>query len=320
MTNKQHKLDSGFGFSSTADEVLAGVDLSGQTALVTGGYSGLGLETTAALVKAGAQVVVPARRPEPAKEALKDLPGVEVQPMDLGDLDSVRTFAEGFLDTGRTLNLVINNAGIMACPETRVGPGWEAQFATNHLGHFALVNRLRPALAERSRVVALSSTGHFRSPIRWDDIQFTQGYDRWQAYGQAKTANALFAAHLDALGSDSGLNAFSVHPGGIFTPLQRHLSQEDQIALGWLAEDGTMSEVAAAHFKTPAQGAATSVWAATSTLLEGNGGVYCQDCDVAEPAVDSNPAIGGVKPWAVDPEEARKLWDLSAELTGVNAF
>ncbi|WP_394940920.1 SDR family NAD(P)-dependent oxidoreductase [Psychromicrobium sp. YIM B11713] len=323
MTNnleKQGQLGSGFGAQSTAEEVLSGIDLSGQTALITGGYSGIGFETTAALSRAGARVIVPARRPEVAREALKELPEVEVATLDLGDLESVRGFAEGFLESGRVLNLVINNAGIMACPETRVGPGWEAQFATNHLGHFALINRLRPAFAEQSRVIALSSTGHFRSPIRWDDVQFTSGYDHWQAYGQAKTANALFAVHLDALGAESGLHAFSVHPGGIFTPLQRHLSLEDQIALGWLAEDGTPSPAASAHFKTPAQGAATSVWAATSALLKGHGGVYCQDCDVAEPALEDNPALGGVKAWAVDAEQARRLWVLSAELTGVNAF
>lgn len=316
----QRKLGSGFDAKSTATEVLAGIDLNGQTVLVTGGYSGLGFETTAALSKAGAHVVVPARRPEVAEEAVKDLDNVSVGTLDLADLESVKKFAEDFLDSGTKLDVVINNAGIMACPETRVGPGWEAQFATNHLGHFALLNRLRPALAAKSRVVALSSTGHFRSPIRWDDVQFTTGYDRWQAYGQAKTANALFALHLDSLGAESGLHAFSLHPGGIFTPLQRHLSEEDQIALGWLAEDGTPSPLATAHFKTPAQGAATTVWAATSPLLEGHGGVYCQDADVAEPASEDNPAIGGVKAWAADREEARKLWDLSAELTGVNAF
>lgn len=318
MTSEQHKIKSGFGFSSTADEVLAGIDLTGKTAIVTGGYSGIGYETTAALSKAGATVLVPARRLAVAQDALGEIARTEVQAMDLGDLDSVKEFAESFLASGRKLDLIINNAGIMACPETRVGPGWEAQFATNHLGHFALVNRLKPALAEQSRVVALSSTGHFRSPIRWDDVQFQNDYDRWEAYGQAKTANALFALHLNKLG-ESGLQAFSVNPGGIFTPLQRHLSQQDQIELGWLNPDGSASELAATAFKSPAQGAATTVWTATSSQLAGHGGVYCEDSDIAEPAVEGGPR-SGVKAWASDPEQAQRLWDLSAELTGVSAF
>lgn len=319
MTSEQHKINSGFGFSSTADEVLAGIDLTGKTAIVTGGYSGIGYETTAALSKAGATVVVPARRRAVAQDALREIARTEVQAMDLGDLNSVKEFADSFLASGRKLDLIINNAGIMACPETRVGPGWEAQFATNHLGHFALVNRLKPALAEQSRVVALSSTGHFRSPIRWDDVQFQNGYDRWEAYGQAKTANALFALHLNKLGQESGLQAFSVNPGGIFTPLQRHLSQQDQIELGWLNPDGSPSELAASAFKSPAQGAATTAWTATSSQLAGHGGVYCEDSDVAEPAVEGGPR-SGVKAWASDPEQAQRLWDLSAELTGVSAF
>ncbi|ABY24032.1 oxidoreductase [Renibacterium salmoninarum ATCC 33209] len=319
MTLEQHKINSGFGFSSTADEVLAGIDLTGKTAIVTGGYSGIGYETTAALSKAGATVIVPARRLTVAQDALREIDRTEVQTMDLGDLDNVKEFAESFLASGRKLDIVINNAGIMACPETPVCPGWEAQFATNHLGHFTLVNWLKPALAEQSRVVALSSTGHFRSPIRWDDVQFQDGYDRWEAYGQAKTANALFALHLNKLGAESGLQAFSVNPGGIFTPLQRHLSQQDQIELGWLNPDGSPSELAATAFRSPAQGAATTVWTAASSQLAGLGGVYCEDSDVAEPAVEGGPR-SGVKAGASDPEPAQRLWDLSAELTGVSVF
>ena len=194
MTTPQHTIGSGFGARSTAADVLRGIDLTGQLALVTGGYSGLGLETTRALAGAGAQVVVPARRREAAEQALAGIDRIEVDELDLADLDSVRRFAERFTATGRTIDLVINNAAIMACPETRVGPGWEAQFATNHLGHFALVNRLWPAIASGgARVVSVSSSGHRNSDIRWDDVMFEQGYDKWQAYGQAKTANALFA-------------------------------------------------------------------------------------------------------------------------------
>ena len=316
MTTAQDKLGSGFGYRSTADDVLKGIELTGKLALVTGGYSGLGLETTKALVKAGAQVVVPARRPEVAAEALSDVKGVEVETLDLADLESVRSFSERFLASGRSLDLVIDNAAIMACPETRVGPGWEAQFATNHLGHFALVNRLWPAIAADGggRVVAVSSTGHRRSDIRWDDLQFEQGYEKWAAYGQAKTANVLFAVQLDALGKDSDVRGFALHPGGILTPLQRHLPREEMVAAGWIDE-----ETGAAHelFKTPEQGAATQVWAATSPQLDGLGGVFCEDCDIAAVSTDDTP---GVRPYAIDPDSAARLWTVSAELTGVNAF
>ncbi|MEW2560399.1 SDR family NAD(P)-dependent oxidoreductase [Streptomyces griseorubiginosus] len=318
MSTAQHKIGSGFGAHSTADDVLAGVDLSGKLAIVTGGYSGLGLETTKALVKAGARVVVPARRPDTAKEALAGLDGVEQDMLDLGDLDSVHAFAERFLASGRTIDLVIDNAGIMACPETRVGPGWEAQFATNHLGHFALVNRLWPAIESGgARVVSVSSRAHHFSGMRWDDVHWRTGYDKWQAYGQAKTANVLFAVHLDKLGAERGVRAFSLHPGGILTPLQRHLPKAEMVERGWIDEQG--NALNPSGFKSPEQGAATQVWAATSPQLDGMGGVYLEDCDIAEPAVDGDQS-GGVRAWATDPEQAARLWTLSAELTGVNAF
>ncbi|MFJ9561001.1 SDR family NAD(P)-dependent oxidoreductase [Streptomyces fuscichromogenes] len=316
-TTPQHKIGSGFGADSTADDVLAGLDLDGRLAIVTGGYSGLGLETTRALGKAGARVVVPARRVEAAREALAGLDGVEVDELDLGDLESVRGFAERFLASGRTVDFMIDSAGIMACPETRVGPGWEAQFATNHLGHFALVNRLWPAIEPGgARVVSVSSRAHHFAGMRWDDVQWRHGYDKWQAYGQAKTANVLFAVHLDRLARDSGVRAFALHPGGIMTPLQRHIPREEKIERGWMDEQGNLLEVPG--LKTPEQGAATQSWAATSPQLAGMGGVYLEDCDIAEPAVEGESA--GVKSWAVDPEQAARLWDLSAELTGVNAF
>lgn len=318
MSTAQHKIGSGFGAHSTADDVLHGVDLSGELALVTGGYSGLGLATTRALTRAGARVVVPARRPDTARDALDGVDGVEVDALDLGDLESVRSFTERFLDSARTIDIVIDNAGIMACPQTRVGPGWEAQFATNHLGHFALVNRLWPAIEPGgARVVSVSSRGHHFSGIRWNDVHWRQGYDKWQAYGQAKTANVLFAVQLDRLAADRGVRAFALHPGGILTPLQRHLPKEEMVAHGWIDEDG--NPIPQDGFKTPEQGAATQVWAATSPQLTGMGGVYLEDCDIAEPA----PADGeraGVKDWAVDPEQAARLWALSAELTGVDAF
>ncbi len=311
-------IGSGFGAQSTAAEVMQGVDLSGKLAVVTGGYSGLGLETTRALAAAGAHVVVPARRPDAAREALAGIERAEVDALDLADLDSVAAFAERFLATERSIDLLINDAAIMACPETRVGPGWEAQFATNHLGHFALANRLWPALAAGAgaRVVALSSGGHRRSAIRWDDLQFEDGYEKWAAYGQAKTANVLFAVQLDAFGSGDGVRAFAVHPGGILTPLQRHLPKQEMVAMGWIDDDGKPRH----EFKSVEQGAATSLWCATSPQLDGMGGVYCEDCEVAEPVPADATGIGGVRPYAVDPAQAERLWEVSAELTGVNAF
>ncbi|MFE7029147.1 SDR family NAD(P)-dependent oxidoreductase [Streptomyces sp. NPDC057621] len=319
MTTAQHKIGSGFDRHSTADDVLAGIDLTGKLAIVTGGYSGLGLETTRALAEAGARVVVPARRRAVAEEALAGIDGVEVDELDLGDLESVRAFAERFLASGRTVDLVIDNAGIMACPETRVGPGWEAQFATNHLGHFALVNRLWPAIAPGgARIVSVSSTGHHTSDIRWDDPHWNRGdYDKWEAYGQAKTANVLFAVHLDALGKDSGVRAFALHPGGILTPLQRHLPRQEMVERGWIDENGV--PLNPEGFKSPEQGAATQVWAATSPQLAGMGGVYCEDCDIAELAPADGTRVG-VRAYAVDPASAARLWALSAELTGVDAF
>jgi NAD(P)-dependent dehydrogenase (short-subunit alcohol dehydrogenase family) len=320
MATPQHRINSGFGSRSTAAEVLEGIDLSGRLAIVTGGYSGIGIETTKALTGAGAHVVVPARRPDAAREALAGIENVEVDELDLADLDSVHAFADRFLESGRSIDILINNAAIMAAPETRVGPGWEAQFATNHLGHFALTNRLWPALRADggARVVALSSRGHKRSGIRFDDLQFEHGYDKWEAYGQAKSANVLFAVHLDALGQDAGVRAFAVHPGGILTPLQRFLTHEEMVGYGWIAEDGSPKF----EFKTPEQGAATATWAATNPRLEGMGGVYCEDCDIAEPT-DPNAedaAAGGVDAHAIDPDVAAKLWTVSAQLTGVDAF
>jgi len=316
---EQHRIGSGFGFRSTAAEVIDGIDLSGRLAIVTGGYSGIGIETTKALAGAGAFVVVPARRAGPAAEALAGLSNVEVAALDLGDLASVADFASTFLASGRAIDIMINSAGIMACPETRVGPGWEAQFATNHLGHFALVNRLWPALRPGARMVAVSSAAHRRSPIRWDDVMFTRDpYDEWAAYGQSKTANALFAVHLDRLARASGIRAFTLHPGGIHTPLQRHVPREQMLEWGFIDEAG--NPVLGDNFKTPEQGAATQVWAATSPQLADLGGLYLEDCDVAGIRTSDEMVAKGVYPYAVDPDEAARLWTLSAELTGVNAL
>ena len=311
---------SGFHAKSTADEVLAGIDLAGKTAIVTGGYSGIGLEAVRALAAKGAAVVVPVRSPDKAEKSLARVDGeVTMAPMDLADLASVRRFARETSDSHTHLDLLINNAGIMACPEARVGPGWESQFGINHMGHFALTDALMPLLqaTEGARVVALSSSGHKVSDIIWDDIQFeTHDYDKWRAYGQAKTANALFANGLSRRLKDHGGLAFAVHPGGIFTPLQRHLPQEEMIALGWLAEDGGPSELAKQGFKTPEQGAATTVWAATAPALAGKPGVYCEDCDIAAPTDPESPMgrYFGVDPHAASDESAERLWAVSERL------
>ena len=317
MTTQQ-PIGSGFGHYSTAAEVVEGEDLRGRLAIVTGGYSGLGLETTRALAGAGAHVIVPSRRHAVAEEALAQLEGsVEVEELDLADLASVRAFTGRVLDSDRSVDVLINNAGIMACPETRVTENWEAQFATNHLGHFVLTCELWPALtaAGGARVVSLSSTGHKLSDIRWQDPMWhDEPYEKWRAYGQSKTANSLFAVHLDALGADDGVRAFAVHPGGIMTPLQRHMPREEMVALGWIDEHGAVRE----GFKTPEQGAATSVWAATSPMLEGMGGVYCEDCDMAGPTDPESPLARymGVDAHAVDRVSARRLWEMSTEFTG----
>ncbi|HEX8571546.1 MAG TPA: oxidoreductase [Allosphingosinicella sp.] len=310
----QKPIGSGFGHRSTAREVLAGIDLSGRNYIVTGGYSGIGLETVRALVDAGASVTVPARSPVAARAALGDAARIEVGEMDLADLASVRKFALYWAKTGRPLHGLVNNAGIMACPLTRVGPGWEAQFAVNHLGHFELARQLEPSLkaAGGARVVALSSTAHAMSDVHWDDPHFERhDYDKWQAYGQAKTADALFAIGLDRRWAGEGVRAFSVHPGGIFTPLQRHLGDEEMVALGWKNPDGSLPERVAALFKTPEQGAATTVWALTSPRLDGMGGLYCEDCDVARLADEASQRFQHVRPWACSEEGAEQLWAMS---------
>lgn len=307
----QRPIGSGFGRGSTAREVLAGIDLGGRNYIVTGGYSGIGLETVRALAEAGASVTVPARSPEAAREALAGIANVEIADMDLADLASVRAFARSWAGSGRPLHGLVNNAGIMACPLVRVGPGWESQFAICHLGHFELARALEPSLkaAGGARVVALSSTAHAMSDVHWDDPHFeAHDYDKWQAYGQAKTADALFALGLDRRWAVDGVRGFSVHPGGIFTPLQRHLSDDEMVALGWKNADGSLPERVAALFKTPEQGAATTIWALTSPSLDGLGGLYCEDCDVARLADESSQRYQHVRPWACSETGADRLW------------
>jgi NAD(P)-dependent dehydrogenase (short-subunit alcohol dehydrogenase family) len=299
-TEDQHPIPSGYGRTTSASEVVHGISLEKRNFVVTGGYSGIGLETVRALAAAGAHVTVPARSPEKAEAALQ---GIVSQ-------------------TGRPLHGLINNAGIMASPLARVGDGWESQFAICHLGHFELARGLENPLKEagNARVVALSSIAHARSDIIWDDIHFrNRPYDKWEAYGQAKTADALFALGLDRRWKLDGVRAFSVHPGGIFTPLQRHLSDEEMVAMGWKAADGTIPPMVQARFKSPEAGAATAVWCATSPQLEGRGGVYCEDCDIAQLAGPASQRWEDVRPWACDDASADRLWSLTETMLGAHS-
>src|SRR6056300_76488 len=316
----QAKLGSGLDPKSEPSDILAGKDLTGKVAVVTGGYSGIGLETTRALAAAGAKVYVPVRNFDKAAETLATIKRGEVIPlsMDLGDFASIRRFVAEILEDETQIDLLINNAGIMACPEARIKGGWESQFGVNHLGHFVLTKGLLPALlaADSPRVVSLSSIGHRRGGVNFEDINFEKTpYEKWTAYAQAKTANALFALGLDMKYAEQGLRAFSVHPGGIMTPLQRHLDNEEMIALGWLDESGNLSELAASLFKSTTQGCTTTLWAATSEQLDGKGGLYCEDCDVADLADENTPRYFGVAQWAVDPALAKELWELSERAT-----
>ncbi len=317
MTTGQTPIASPFGYRSTAREVIAGIDLTGQTALVTGGYSGLGTETVRALAQAGAHVIVVARRPD---AALNDLAGIDGQisvlPLDLSDPASIDACAASVAGVTDRIDIQINNAAVMANPLSRDSRGYESQFATNHLGHFQLTARLWPLLAAsgHARLVSVSSVGHQRIGLDLDDINFDhRDYDKWTAYGQAKSANALFALELDRLGQDAGVRAFSVHPGGIITPLQRHLTKEEQVKMGWFDADGNLNPI----FKTTEQGAATSIWCAVSPLLEGEGGVYCEDCNIGAMVSESTPRGSGVLPHIRDTALATALWAKSEQMTGV---
>ena len=310
---KQTPIHSGYGATTTAREVLGDRRLDGITAVVTGGYTGVGLETTRALAEAGATVVVPARTPDKARAALAGMDRVEVESLDLFIPESIDAFATRFLKSGRRLNILINNAGIMAPPLARDARGIESQLATNHLGHFQLTARLWPALqkARGARVVALSSRGHARAAFDFDDPNFERRpYDKWIAYGQSKTAIALFALALDSRGEPDRVRAFSVHPGAIVTELMRSMS-EDEIRTAVTAAEGIEP------LKSTEQGAATSIWCATSPQLDGMGGVYCEDCDIAEAVPADFPRPRGVRPWASDPVLAERLWIKSEEWAGV---
>ena len=318
ISKLQKPLDSGFNSKTYADEITKDIDLTGKIAIVTGGYSGIGIETTRALINSGAEVIIPAKRSE---VAIKNLEGIvskeNVIEMDLSDLNSVKNFTDGYKENFDRLDLLINNAGIMACPETRIGDNWESQIAVNHFGHFLLTKELMDMMAgnDGARFVSLSSSAHSLTGILWDDIHFLDNpYDKWMAYGQSKTASSLIAIEFDRLMEDKGVRGFSVHPGGIITPLQRHLQKEEMVALGWMKEDGSPTELTKNFFKTTSQGASTTLWCATNPSLNNIGGVFCEDCDIAKIKSEVDESMQryfGVADWAVDVDEASKLWELT---------
>ena len=305
-----------FGAETTASEVAEGIDLKGKVALVTGGSSGLGQETARVLAEQGAHVILTARdlpKGERVSEGIRESTGnpkVEVEELELGSLRDIRGFVGRFLKRNPTLHILVDNAGVMACPFAKTSDGFELQFGSNHLGHFLMTCLLAPALRRGapSRIVSVSSRGHHISPVVFDDIQFERRpYDKWQAYGQSKTANVLFAVGLERRLGGAGVHANALHPGAIMTELARHLQQEDYQFL--------QSRNRGMKFKTVESGSATSVFAATAPELEGRGGLYLEDCHVA--AIDDAPdALDGVKSWALDAGNAERLWEVSERLVG----
>jgi NAD(P)-dependent dehydrogenase (short-subunit alcohol dehydrogenase family) len=309
---------SGFDHETSTDQVLEGIDLGGRNALVTGGSGGLGAETARALASKGARVVVTARnlaKAEAAVKAIRESTGnehVAVEELELDSLASIRAFAERFLARDEPLHILVNNAGVMACPFEKTRDGFELQFGTNHLGHFLLTGLLAPALlrAAPARIVSVSSRGHQMSPVVFEDIHFEKRpYDKWEAYGQAKTANVLFAVEIERRLGGRGVHANALHPGVIPTDLSRHMVPEDYERLRSRQPGGKL------RLKTVEAGAATSVFAATAPELEGRGGLYLEDCHVAE-VDDADGAAGGVRSYALDPEAAKRLWTVSEEAVG----
>jgi len=319
MATLQKPIDSPFTAASTASEIMAGVDLTGQLVVVTGGYSGIGLVTAKSLADAGAQVIVPARDLERARAVIKGTDNISIHPMDLMNPESIYNFGQLVASHGQPLSLLINCAGVMAAPLMRDADGHESQFSINHLGHFRLTCELWPALiaAGKARVVSMSSRGHQIAGVDFDDINFLQRpYDKWVAYGQSKTANALFAMALDRRGSGHGVRAFSLHPGQILTDLARHLTAEEIAGFDALDEQGRPRISPEAGMKSVEQGAATGLWCATSEALDGKGGVYCEDCNVA-PMNELDAGSKGVEIWAANSDFAERLWTMSEHWAGM---
>ena len=316
MSMRQKPLTSEFGSESTAMAVIAERDLHGKTAIVTGGHSGIGLETTRALASAGAAIYVGSRDLAKARQTLQDIAGVQVFRLDLADPVSIDQFVEQFVATRRHLDILINNAGVSGPPDIRDARGFDTQFATNYLGHFQLTLGLWRALkaSGNARVVALSSVGHMAGGIDFDDIQFDRRpYDKLVSYGQSKTACALFAVELDKRGAQHGIRAYAANPGAVSTNLGRYMTEEELAAWGIVRGDDDKL-IMPAGFKTAEQGAATSIWCATSPKLDGIGGAYCEDCNIAELVPVDFAGLSGVRPWAVDPVAAERLWTVSEDL------
>jgi NAD(P)-dependent dehydrogenase (short-subunit alcohol dehydrogenase family) len=306
-----NRITTPFGAQSTAADVIAGIDLTGRRAIVTGGASGIGVETARALASANAEVTLAVRNVEAGERTAEDIVAstgnkqVLVAALDLADQASVAGFVAGW---DGPLHILVNNAGVMAAPLTRTAQGWELQFATNHLGHFALATGLHEALAagRNARVVSVSSSAHRRSPVVFEDIHFRQRpYDPWLAYGQSKTANVLFAVEATRRWAADGIAVNALMPGGIRTGLQRYVSQDELDQM--VAQAGGLTGV---RWKTPEQGAATSVLLAASPLLDGISGRYFEDCNEAGPPVD---ARHGVADFALDPDAAARLWQVSVD-------
>ena len=316
----QKDLNSGFNAQSTTDDVIKGIDLNGKIAIVTGGNTGIGLETTKTLVSAGAVVVVPARDIEKAKQNLTGIGNVEIEPMDLMNPDSIDAFANKFLNSGRPIHLLINNAGIMWVPLRRDVRGIESQLATNYLAQFQLTARLWPALkkANGARVINVSSQGHQFASFNFDDPNFLQrDYETLAAYGQSKTAVNLFSLELDNRAKAFNVKSYSLHPGSIQgTELAREASLELFQQMGFCDEKGNIKPEVMASLKTIPQGAATTVWAATNPLLDNLGGVYCEDINIAEINREATFSTG-VKQYSLDKANAKRLWKLSEEMIGI---
>ena len=322
ISSQQTPIDTGIGRKPEAAEVMEGIDLSGKTALVTGGYSGIGVETVRALTNAGATVLVPSRDVDRAVKTLEGIiPADQIGFMDLSDLPTVERYGEDLSSAYPIIDLAIFNAGVMACPLDRTTQGLEWQLGVNHVGHFLLMRTIMKALraANGARLVTLSSIAHRMGNVDFSDMNYDQRpYDKWQAYGQAKSAQSLMAVELDRREKDSGIRSFAVHPGGIFTPLQRHLGNAEMAEFGWTDTDGNPSTVAEKLFKSTSQGCATSLWGATAESLNDMGGVYCEDCNVSRVVPDDSNDFTGVRQWAIASEIAERLWDETEKmLTGL---
>ncbi|KQX03115.1 SDR family NAD(P)-dependent oxidoreductase [Flavobacterium sp. Root420] len=319
----QQPISSGFDAISTTSDVIKGINLKGKIVIVTGGNTGIGLETTKTLANAGATVIVPARNVEKAKKNLEGIKNVEIEIMDIMNPDSIDAFAQKFHLSNRPLHLLINNAGIMWVPLRRDSRGIESQLATNYLGQFHLTARLFPALknANGARVINVSSLGHQMASFDFEDPNFLQReYETLQAYGQSKTASNLFSLELDNRAKAFNVRAYSLHPGSIAgTELGREASLELFQKMGFFDENGNLLPEVAARLKSIPQGAATTVWCATSPLLDNIGGVYCEDNDIAQLSNNMDSAGSyGVEPYSLDETNAKKIWDLSEKMTGIS--